>query len=328
MFLGINSSMAWIVGGLVFGLVLSVWLIVLFVWGIRQGIEESKLKKRLIQIDGTRDDSARVLRLWKQGKNALTLSPGRTRRSMAERIAAFHSKLGVEIPIASMILFVAGMLTFGFLFAFVLTQDVLAGLGVSVLIAAALWIVAKRRIANEEAVFEKQLVEALALATRSLRAGHPLHGAFQLVVEEMDAPVSNVFAEILQQQALGKNLEEAVRTTAENTGSPDMRLFAASIVIQIRSGGNIADMMERLSAVIRDRIRLHRRARVLTAQAQLSKRVLIGVPFFMFILLYVTNRHYIEPLYTTEVGRMLLALSGVLIIVGSWAMNRIAKLEY
>ena len=105
-------------------------------------------------------------------------------------------------------------------------------------------------------------------------------------------------------------------------------LFTASLVIQLRTGGNLADMLELLGHVIRDRRRLFRRVRTLTAQTQLSKRVLVVVPFVLFVMLYVLNPDYLKPLYATSTGVILLLTAGALLGVGTWFMNRIAILRY
>jgi tight adherence protein B len=107
-----------------------------------------------------------------------------------------------------------------------------------------------------------------------------------------------------------------------------MKLFATSVIIQVRSGGNLADMMYRLADVIRDRMRLKRRVRVLTAQTQLSKRVLLALPFLLFGALNLLNPTYMMPLYTTAMGRMLLIIAGTGLILGAWMMNRLSVLKY
>jgi tight adherence protein B len=140
--------------------------------------------------------------------------------------------------------------------------------------------------------------------------------------------VSTVFAEIIQQQQLGKSLEESIRATAAKSHSDDLKLFAASTIVQLRSGGNLADMMDRLVAVIRDRIRLQRRVRVLTAQTQFSKRILIGMPFVLIAMLFVLKPDYLSPLTETHTGRILVATAAVFLVVGSYVMNKIAVLKY
>src|SRR5436309_15893400 len=105
----------------------------------------------------------------------------------------------------------------------------------------------------------------------------------------MQPPISEVFFGICQRYGMGGDLEEVLRDAGEESASSDMKLFATSVAIQIRTGGNLADLMERLAFVIRDRMRLHRRVRVLTSQTQMSKRVLLCLPFIMFVLLNVLN---------------------------------------
>jgi tight adherence protein B len=100
------------------------------------------------------------------------------------------------------------------------------------------------------------------------------------------------------------------------------------VIIQVRSGGNLADMMHRLADVIRDRMRLKRRVRVLTAQTQLSKRVLLVLPFLLFGVLNLLNPTYMMPLYTTSMGRTLLVVAGTGLMLGVWVMNRLSVLKY
>jgi len=149
-----------------------------------------------------------------------------------------------------------------------------------------------------------------------------------LISEETAAPVGPLFAEICQNQEMGLSFEAALRQSAASTNSSDMKLFATSVAIQLHSGGNVADMMERLSYVIRDRLRLSRRVRVLTAQTQFSKRILAALPLLMFAVLNLLNPKYMEPLYTTMMGQALLVMAGTGIVLGIWMMNRMAVLRF
>jgi tight adherence protein B len=121
-------------------------------------------------------------------------------------------------------------------------------------------------------------------------------------------------------------MEDAMRSLARNTVSEDLALFATSVIIQIRSGGNLADMMERLAAVIRERQRLARRVRVLTSQTQFSKRVLLAMPFLVFVLLNIINPTYMRTLYATSAGKFVGILAAVMLLLGWLAMNWLSKL--
>jgi tight adherence protein B len=177
-------------------------------------------------------------------------------------------------------------------------------------------------------LLEKQLVDALDLGARSLRAGHPLSGAFRLIADEIEAPIGNLFAEVVEQESLGVSVQEALRQVADRSRSPDMRIFAASVIIQLRSGGNLADMMERVTWVIRERMRLSRRARVLTAEAQLSKWVLLALPLGLFVLLNVMRPEYMELFFTNFWGQVMAVAAAISMLIGGWMMSRMAKLNY
>jgi tight adherence protein B len=100
------------------------------------------------------------------------------------------------------------------------------------------------------------------------------------------------------------------------------------VVIQLNSGGNLADMMERLANVIRERQRLARRVKVLTAQTQFSKRVLLSLPFLIFVVLNLINPNYMRPLYTTFPGQMILLAAGLGLLLGWVTMNWLSKLAF
>jgi tight adherence protein B len=143
----------------------------------------------------------------------------------------------------------------------------------------------------------------------------------------MDPPISTLFNEIVQQQALGLSLEESIRRVAAAHPNQDLNLFDTSVIIQLRTGGNLADMMQRLAHIVRERLRLMRRVRVLTAQTQYSKRVLLVLPLFMLVVLTAMNPNYMEPMYTTTIGAYLSAAALISMALGAWMMNRMAKLR-
>ena len=124
--------------------------------------------------------------------------------------------------------------------------------------------------------------------------------------------------------SLGASLQEMARSSA----SSDMNMFATSIAIQLRAGGNLADLMDRLAQVIRERARLNRRVNVLTAQTQMSKRVLIVMPFLIVLAFNVVNPDYMLPLYTTSVGRAMLGIAAAGLAIGIFLMNRMASVKY
>ena len=183
------------------------------------------------------------------------------------------------------------------------------------------------RISKREALFERQLVDGLELSARALRAGHPLLGAFHLISEEIPAPVGRIFAEICQHQSMGGSLDDALRRAAALTKNEDMKLFAASLSINLRTGGNLADVVYGLAHVIRERMRLNRRFRVLIAQTQVSKRVLLMMPIVILCLLGWVNPEYVGKLVNNPVGIGMSIFAAVSWVMGWAVMNRMASLK-
>lgn len=313
----------------VFGLVLSLWSLGVLLWSRRRSVHEAKVGKRLRTVEQGSDEK-RVLRLWHDGREATTaVSTAAPRKSLLRRLDQIFEDAGWNGEVRTLVLAMLGMTSMSCVaLSLVLMDSAIVGAGIAGTLILIFWTYLKYRISRRTALFETQLVEALELAARSLRAGHPLVGAFKLISEEFPAPVGSVFAQVCQQQELGVGLGDAVCQAAAASSSGDMRLFATSVVIQLRTGGNLADMMERVAAVIRDRMRLHRRIRILTAQTQFSKRILLFLPFVIFMLLNALNPDYMDPLYTTANGRFLLGMGALALVLGAWSMNRLAVLRY
>lgn len=315
-----------LLAGAAFMLVLSLWLVFLLVWSIRRGQGARLLQRRLGL--GASSDSVRELRLWHEGHEATTHVPGRRRRSLMHRLRDPLAQAGWNVSLQSLALgLTGGGLVAGAIVYAATRSGAVAAIGPATVLGG-FWIYLNQCIAKQEVRFEKQLMDALDLAARSLRAGHPLMGGFAIISEEVPPPVGHVFAKICQQQAVGVGMEEALREAAADSASPDLKLFATSVSIQIRAGGNLSDMMERVSAVIRNRMWLARRIRVLTAQTQFSKRLLLALPFIVFMALNLLNPQYMRPLYTTPMGQMMLLGAGAGLLTGAWVMNRLAILKY
>ncbi|MGB2937217.1 MAG: type II secretion system F family protein [Phycisphaerae bacterium] len=312
----------------VFGLVLAMWAMAVVAWYGHRASRVRRLKERL---GIPKHDAAqeRTLRLWHEGREATTTVVRAAHwLSWHDRLNRLCESAGWDVPVRVLVLGVSGAAVLVFAVAVVLTGAISAALVVTVVMIVAFWLYFKHRFNQRLVLFERQFAEALATASRSLRAGHPLVGSFRLIAEEIPAPVGSLFGEICQQQALGMPLESAIERAAEASRSADMKLFATSVVIQLRSGGNLADMMDRLASVIRDRMRLARHVRVLLAQTQLSKRVLLALPFVLFTVLYIIHPGYLVPLYSTALGRIMLMVAVALLLLGILVMNRLVVLRY
>ncbi len=310
----------------VFVLVLAIWIMAVTLWHMGVASRERRIDARLMMLEP--EEEQRVLRLWRDGRDEVTHVPGGSRLSPLQVVDRWRREAGWEMPLSSLVLAEVGATVLLFVFALTWTGFLLAAVASAAAVPLVTWICMKRAAAGRTMIFETQFLDALQLAARSLRAGHPLLGSLQLVSEEMPAPVGALFGRICQQQALGLDLPGALRDAADDSGSDEMKLFATSVSIQIRTGGNLADLMDRLAEVITERMRLARRVRVLTAQTQLSKRVLLVLPVLTFAGLSLLNPDYMEPLYRTSLGHKMLLAGGAAMLLGTVVMNRMAIIRY
>jgi tight adherence protein B len=245
-----------------------------------------------------------------------------------ERLERMRQDAGWKMPMPRILAMLAVFIVATSILAWAVTGKWLMPIAWAAVCAMGFRTVLLSRIAKRSATFEKQLVEALDLGGRSLRAGHPLSGAFKLIASEIGAPVNLMFQDIIEQEALGVSLQRALFNASQKSRSPDMKIFATSVVIQLRSGGNLAEMIDRVAWVVRERMKLNRRARVLTAEAQLSKWVLLALPIGMFVLLNFINPEYMEPFFNTFWGGVMIGVAVAMLLAGAWCMNKMSKLKY
>jgi len=323
-----QQILTWFEAGAVFVLVASAGFMTLIAAMARQNRRSKILERRLrteakAYLDGAHPSPA--------GQRASNRDPLQSRHPerhplMRLRIACENAGWNIS-PLFLLLLTAALALAAGF-FVYAMTGRAVWAAAAAAVVVVCPVIALRRGARNKETLFDAQFADALGLAARSLRVGLPLLASFRAIADELDPPVSTLFSDILQQQALGVPLDEAILAMAVQTHSDDVKIFAASMSIQTKSGGNLADMMDQLAAVIHDRQRVHRRARILTAQTQLSKRVLIGIPFAILLIVHLIKPDYMMPMYTTSIGNLLLAVGAICLLLGVWIMNRIATLKY
>jgi len=277
---------------------------------------------------GVRKETARELSLFRKGETHTTTVLDPESMSMREKLGQLRLVLGTEMSATTVGLALIGTVCLGFVVTLAIVGNIFAALGVAGAIFFVPFMLVKQRVKKQSVMFERQLADALSLACRSLQAGHPLAGAFMMIVDEMDPPVKNVFEEIMNRQDMGMSLNEAIREVASAYPSNDLKLFATSMVIQLKTGGNLAQVMQRLAEVIRDRISISKKIRVLTAQTQFSKKALMAIPIFLLLYLVAVRWDYVQPMFKTFPGQVMLGISAVFLLMGSFVMNKMTELEY
>src|SRR6266568_408784 len=175
----------------------------------------------------------------------------------------------------------------------------------------------------------KQLPEALDMMSRSLRAGHALTSAFELVSTEMPEPISVAFTRAFEEQRLGMPLERAVREMAARAPSNgDLKIFAVSTVIQKETGGNLAEILEGMAHTVRERYRFYGKLRALTAEARASAWFVSMMPIVIFGFLASTQPNYLQTFVGTAMGRSIMLFGAGAWMLGVVWFQRLTKFRY
>lgn len=175
--------------------------------------------------------------------------------------------------------------------------------------------------------FEMQLPDALDLMSRSLRAGNPLLESFKFVSEEMKPPISTDFGRAWSNINYGVSLKVSLADLLERTQSVSLRSLVTAIMVQRETGGNLAEILDKITHVLRGRARFQRRLRSLTAEGRMSGWVLGSIPFFMAGMLSIASPNYLPMLFGDPTGRKLVMYALILMAVGVVWISRIVKVK-
>lgn len=170
-----------------------------------------------------------------------------------------------------------------------------------------------------------QLPDVYSMMARVLRAGQTTMQAMQVVSQEFDEPIKGEFATCYEEQNLGLPMERALRNLAKRTGIAEVQMFVVATLVHQSSGGNLSELLDNLAQVIRERFRLRGLIRSLTAEGRLQAAVLLGLPFFLFVLLYVLNPAYMHVLLEYPV---LLVAALVAELLGAVWIRRIINFDF
>ena len=211
--------------------------------------------------------------------------------------------------------------------SFILSQ---AALPVAFAALAGLWFplmyvkrLKKRRIRR----FEEQFPEAIDLLGRSIRAGHAFPTGLKVVGEESPDPMATEFRQIFDEQKFGLPLEDSLLGLADRIDLVDVRIFVTAILIQREVGGNLAEILDKISYTIRERFSLHRQIRVYTAQGRLTGYILAALPILLGLAITALNPEYMAILFEEPMGKVLIAAAAGLQFLGFLLIRRIIDIE-
>jgi len=187
------------------------------------------------------------------------------------------------------------------------------------------WLVRARK--KRQKMMAEQLPDVLSILASSLRAGHSFLQALDQVAGEIKDPSAGEFHRVVSEIRLGRTIDDAMVEMADRVGSEDMRWAVMAVNIQRQVGGNLAEVLDIVANTVRERAYVQRQVRVLSAEGRLSIAILSALPFGIFIYLALMNPEYVNPLFTTMLGRILLLVGGALMATGIFVMTRIVRID-
>jgi tight adherence protein B len=201
------------------------------------------------------------------------------------------------------------------------------GAALAAVLGAAPTLILRRLAARRAAAYEAQLPEALDAVVNSLKAGYSFPAALEFASGEVPAPLGPELARVRDEQRLGVEARTALQALADRVNTSDVRIFVTAVLVQRDTGGNLAELLDDLSRLTRDRAAFRGRVAALTAEPRISALVLAALPVVLFAAMWVLNRSYIEPMVTQPLGRLLLAGAGALTVGGYLVMRKLGDVQ-
>ena len=203
--------------------------------------------------------------------------------------------------------------------------------GITVLIAASsvplplFWMLFRRK--RRLSKFAQQLPDAMELIARALRAGHSLASGFSLVADEMTAPIGKEFGRVFEEQNLGIAIDEALETMTKRIPNLDLRFFATAVILQRQTGGDLAEILDKIGNLVRERFKIYGQVQALTGEGRLSGVVLLALPPLLFLAVYRLNPEYEMSLFRDEMGQKMLIGAAVMQILGALVIRKIVDIK-
>ena len=175
--------------------------------------------------------------------------------------------------------------------------------------------------------FEELFPEAIDTLARAVRAGHAFTTALEMITAEVSEPVAGEFRQLYEEQKFGMPVRDALMNLTERMPLVDVKFFVTAVMLQRETGGNLAEILDNLSYVIRERFKIQRQVRVYTAQGRLTMGLLMGMPPIIVTVMLVLNPSFIHPLFADPIGHTLLVLGITLQTIGYFVIRKIIRIQ-
>jgi tight adherence protein B len=292
--------------------------------------KEDEVSERLAELTGKK----KAVRGQQTSASELLVASFGNTESAFERYIAKHLNLqlmfeqaDVSLTVSKFMAFVAGAGAIGFFVPAVSGLSLKFAPFISALFAFMpfAWLILKRKRRLRK--FASQLPEALELIARALRAGHSLASGFSLVAQEMSEPIGKEFGRTFEEQNLGVPLEETLENLTERVPNLDLKFFVTAIILQRQTGGDLAEILDKIGNLIRERFKIWGQVQALTGEGRLSGIVLLALPPALFVVVYRMNPDYLMLLFTDDLGKKMLVGGIVMQLLGALLIRKIVNIR-
>lgn len=310
--------------------ILAVVLIELLTFAIRnmRSAKRAKIRKRLRKYaytesgkDGTDILKKRIYSEVPFFDRLLSSTPG------IKELDNLIIQANAKHPMGFYILLALFLAALAFLTCTFFIRDQLLSLGAMALCGSLPFVYLHQLKRKRMEKFKRQLPEGLDLIARALRAGHAFTGGLNLAASEFDDPLGPEFMETLDEINFGVSVAEALKNMIHRVDCDELRYFVVGVILQRETGGNLAELIETLANLIRERFKFEGKVRTLTAEGRISAVILILLPFFLFGFLWMKNRDFLNPLFTEPVGQFMMFGAIVMMIIGAIVMKRMVNIK-
>ncbi len=185
----------------------------------------------------------------------------------------------------------------------------------------------KRRRNKYQNAFLDELPNAVEAIVRGVKSGLPLNDSMKLVAREAKEPIKSDFQKVLDQQSVGKSMQEAVVTLFDRVPLPEVNFFVVVITVQSQAGGNLSEALGNLARVLRNRKKMKMKVKAMSSEAKASAMIIGSLPFIVAILVSLTTPGYLLPLVETNVGLVCLGVAAIMMFMGGFIMNRMIQFD-
>jgi tight adherence protein B len=290
--------------------------------------DRNKIQRRLRTVQGMENGTKDIDILRRRELSEVpAVNAILSRIHIARRIDNLLVQANTHLPLGFYILLTLLLGFSGYLVGFTITHSYLLGVVVGMMVLPLPFLYLKRRKTRRLQRLERQLPDGLDLIARALKAGHAFTSGMRMAAEEIPDPFGTAMQEAIDEVNFGISLRDALKGMANRYDSQDLKFFVVAAVIQHETGGNLVEVMESISRIIRERFKLYGKIRALSAEARISAWVLVAIPVFVCIVLVFLNPDYVGILFDQFVGRVMLAIGVGMMATGILVMKKTVRIR-